>query len=74
LLQSFLRIVFKPLLDERERWVLWLPVFMGLGVALYFMGHAEPDLWPAALAFGVLLIAPDFARQNSKRFTCSNPC
>jgi competence protein ComEC len=62
--QSILQTVFKPLLDERERWVLWLPVFMGLGVALYFSGHAEPELWPAALAFGVLLIGTILARNT----------
>jgi competence protein ComEC len=63
--QSILQTVFKPLLDERERWVLWLPVFMGLGVALYFTGHAEPDLWPASLAFGVLLISAILARNTA---------
>lgn len=32
---------------ERERWVLWLPVAIGLGVALYFVPAREPPFWPA---------------------------
>jgi competence protein ComEC len=43
------------LLEERERWLLWLPVAMGTGVALYFALPAEPPLWPGAA--GVLLIS-----------------
>ncbi|HVY13484.1 MAG TPA: ComEC/Rec2 family competence protein, partial [Alphaproteobacteria bacterium] len=56
-MQSALQVVFKSFLDERARWVLWLPVFMGLGIGLYFTGHAEPPLWPALLAAGVLIVA-----------------
>jgi competence protein ComEC len=39
-------------LAERERWALWLPVFLGAGVALYFALRSEPPLWlgPAVLA------------------------
>jgi competence protein ComEC len=35
---------------EKERWVLWLPVGFGLGVASYFMLPSEPELWPLLLA------------------------
>jgi competence protein ComEC len=30
---------------ERERWVLWLPVFLGLGIGLYFALPEEPPIW-----------------------------
>ncbi len=30
---------------ERERLVLWLPVFMGVGVLAYYALHAEPPAW-----------------------------
>ncbi|MGH6900548.1 MAG: ComEC/Rec2 family competence protein [Geminicoccaceae bacterium] len=33
------------LLEERERWVLWLPVGIGTGVALYFALPVEPPSW-----------------------------
>ncbi|MDA0306296.1 MAG: ComEC/Rec2 family competence protein [Proteobacteria bacterium] len=34
---------------ERERWVLWLPVFFGLGIAGYFSLSFEPPLWSGVL-------------------------
>jgi len=33
------------LLDERDRWALWLPVMFGLGIAVYFGLDFEPPLW-----------------------------
>ena len=36
------------LAGERERWALWLPVCLGLGVALYFALAVEPPLWLGA--------------------------
>ncbi|MBI2978602.1 MAG: hypothetical protein HYY38_07245, partial [Rhodospirillales bacterium] len=33
------------LLDERDRWALWLPVMFGLGIAVYFALRFEPPLW-----------------------------
>src|SRR5215469_8961455 len=31
---------------EGERRLLWLPVFFGIGIGLYFVLKAEPPLWP----------------------------
>ena len=46
------------LLEERERWFVWLPVAVGCGVAVYFALPAEPPLWlAAALLLTVLLVA-----------------
>lgn len=43
---------------ERDRWMLWLPVALGLGVAIYYELPSEPPLWlGAALAGGSLLAA-----------------
>ncbi|WP_170294764.1 ComEC/Rec2 family competence protein [Roseospira navarrensis] len=42
---------------ERVRWPLWLPVAVGLGVALYFASPEEPPRWTgAAMAAGVLVL------------------
>jgi competence protein ComEC len=42
------------LLDaERSRWMLWLPVALGLGIAVYFELPSEPALW-----LGPALAAP----------------
>ncbi len=45
---------------ERERWLLWLPVAFGLGIALYFGLDQEPAWWwalgPLVLTAGGLLL------------------
>ncbi len=48
--------VFQALAEERERWILWLPVAFGLGVALYFVLPSEPPVWvvPLTLPFASL--------------------
>ncbi len=47
---------------ERSRWMLWLPVAMGLGIAVYFELPSEPPLWLgpvlAAGAFVLPFLAP----------------
>lgn len=35
---------------ERDRWLLWIPVFLGAGIAAYFWLKIEPPLWAAAAA------------------------
>src|SRR5215813_6156427 len=35
---------------EGERRLLWLPVFFGAGIGIYFVLKAEPPLWPAFAA------------------------
>jgi competence protein ComEC len=45
------------LIAERERWVLWLPVALGAGIACYFGLGDEPPAWlgPSVLAGGVVV-------------------
>ncbi len=38
---------------ERERWALWAPVALALGIALYFSLPREPPSWAGALALAV---------------------
>jgi competence protein ComEC len=51
---------------ERDRWPLWLPVFLGSGVGLYFSLPSEPSPgWAAAaLAASALLAAAGWRRQH----------
>ena len=45
---------------EGERRLLWLPVFFGAGIGVYFLLRVEPPLWPgivAAFAGGLLAFA-----------------
>lgn len=43
---------------ERSRWMLWLPVALGLGIAVYFELPSEPSLWlgPALAAAALVLV------------------
>ena len=42
--------------DEGERWILWLPVFFGAGIGVYFALPVEPSPWLGALAFAGALV------------------
>ncbi len=46
--------VLGQVLAERERWMLWLPVGFGLGIAVYFLLRVEPPGWLG----GALLAVP----------------
>jgi competence protein ComEC len=39
--------------QERERWLIWTPVLLGLGVAVYFLLPREPRLTSGLLLFGM---------------------
>src|SRR5215470_4989836 len=49
----------RALAAERDRWFLWLPVFLGTGIGLYFSLTVEPPLWLALVlaAFAILVVA-----------------
>ena len=58
--------VFAPLMRrleaEQERWFLWVPVFLGLGIGFYFSLPSEPNivtgLAPLAAMLALLPAAP----------------
>ncbi len=43
---------------ERERWFLWVPVLVGLGIAAYFALPAEPPASVAVALFGAAAALP----------------
>ena len=51
---------------ERGRWMLWLPVAMGLGIAVYFELPVEPALWLGPAIAGAGCIAVALASGGSK--------
>ncbi|MBX3500971.1 MAG: ComEC family competence protein [Alphaproteobacteria bacterium] len=55
----FVLAVAERLGAERERWALWTPVALGLGIAVYFELPSEPPLWlgVAVTMVGLLLCA-----------------
>ncbi|HEY7610823.1 MAG TPA: ComEC/Rec2 family competence protein [Alphaproteobacteria bacterium] len=49
---------------ERERWILWLPVALGLGIGVYFELAIEPQMAIAALLPAAALVLVFAARRN----------
>lgn len=56
--------VFDILVAERDRWLLWLPVFLGAGVGIYFVLGREPAPWTGAAALIVFLVLASMARRR----------
>lgn len=52
---------------ERERWPLWLPVFFGAGIGLYFGLSREPPGWLGAIAFAIAAAAAGLASYRRPR-------
>jgi competence protein ComEC len=48
--------------EERERWVLWVPVFIGAGIAAYFGLAFEPPIWLGAGLAGAVAVRVAFRR------------
>ena len=44
-LKTFLLKSFTEIIEQRERWILWIPVAMGIGIGIYFSLLAEPEYW-----------------------------
>jgi competence protein ComEC len=57
---KFAEPLLASLLKQRERWILWTPVAIALGVGGYFSLRFEPPLWSGFLALVLLtaMIAP----------------
>ena len=55
----------RELYAERERWPLWLPAGLGLGIAVYFALPVEPSLWVGVLGLGAALVAAWLVRRRA---------
>jgi competence protein ComEC len=64
---------WRELVAERERWPLWLPVFLGTGVAVYFALDVEPALWLGPLALALVAIAMLIGRRRAGILTIGLP-
>ncbi|MBX9634043.1 MAG: DUF4131 domain-containing protein, partial [Magnetospirillum sp.] len=56
--------VLAPVMAERDRWPLWLPVFFSFGISLYFALPSEPQLWGGGLALVGCALAAWLARRH----------
>jgi competence protein ComEC len=54
----------ETLFAERDRWPLWIPVAMAVGVASYFALPVEPPPWIGPLAATVALVMAIMARRH----------
>jgi competence protein ComEC len=43
--------------EERERWILWVPVFIAVGIAVYFGLGSEPPAWVGAAGLAAAILA-----------------
>ena len=50
---------------ERDRWLLWIPVGIGLGIALYFMLPTEPPLWTGVAGLAGALAVIGIGRRHA---------
>jgi competence protein ComEC len=57
--------IVRQLDAERGRWMLWLLVAMGLGIAVYFELPSEPALWIGPAIAIAALVAALFAPSGS---------
>lgn len=54
---------------ERERWLLWVPVALGIGIAAYFSVSSEPSLWQALAGLAcTVIVALALARASAVTF------
>ncbi len=58
-------MLLRSFLGERDRWVLWLPVALGCGVAGYFGLSVEPPLWSGVAAFVLAVGVAATVRRNA---------
>jgi len=49
-LGDVVRWLAENLIAERERWALWVPALVGIGIGVYFWLTVEPPLWLGAVA------------------------
>lgn len=67
--RSFAGALAARLTDERERWLLWSPVAVGVGVFLYFSGTVEPAMsWALALPAIAAAVLGAVWRREALRF------
>lgn len=58
-------------LAERERWSLWAPVLIAVGISVYFALPREPALWFGLSVFGALLAVAIRVRRHNAVVLCT---
>jgi competence protein ComEC len=65
-MNKYINILRNNLFAQRDRWVLWLPVPLGLGIAFYFSLKSEPPVMAGAAVLGLMgLVAAAFHKNKT---------
>jgi len=51
---------------ERDRWFLWLPAFLGVGIGIYFSLTVEPPLWLGLVLAATAILGVAIARWRER--------
>lgn len=57
--------LYQALMADRDRWALWLPVLLGVGIGFYFALPFEPPLWMGWFVFAILSLWAWTRREHS---------
>lgn len=63
-LNAVSEVIRDNFMAEQDRWFLWLPVFIGLGVSAYFFLDQEPSIWAGLIGLISLSFIPIIGRRN----------
>src|SRR5215470_14255563 len=61
-LRGFADALGRALSSEGDRWFLWLPVFLGTGIGIYFSLTVEPPMWLGLTLGGLGILGVALAR------------
>lgn len=53
--------------NERSRWFMWIPVFFGVGIGIYFLFPTEPSRWLTLAFIEAILVLAYFGRHSPDR-------
>jgi competence protein ComEC len=68
IISSLIQYLSNVLEQERPQWLLWMPVAIGSGIAVYFALDKEPALIILAGLFVLLIVLTGWFRHNSNLF------
>jgi len=66
---KWLRLSFAA---ERDRWLLWIPALLGLGIGAYFSLRFEPSLWASIVPAGIAAAGVALTARRAALFALSS--
>lgn len=72
-MNKYINILQTALFAQRDRWVLWLPVPLGFGIAFYFSLKSEPPVMAGVAVLGLLGLVAAAFHKNKAFMLCLLP-